>query len=110
MADYLKHKVTDVKLLQELKSTLLGFWPKRKNNNFPAPLPVSIERKNFDALKKFPYVISLKSNGTRFLLVAFNEHVYIVDRVFDFYIVDQNFNKNIYGSSLDGCGLVLDEK
>ncbi len=103
------NKVSDVKLLQELKSTLLGFWPKRKNNNFPAPLPVSIERKNFDALKKFPYVISLKSNGTRYLLMAYNEKVYLIDRVFDFYQVSQNFNKNIYGSTTEtSCGLLLD--
>lgn len=101
--------VIDVKLLQELKSTLLGFWPNRKNNNFPGALPVSIERKNFDAIKKYPYVISLKSNGIRFLLMAYNRNVYLIDRLFNFYKTKQNFNINIYGSSpVDTCGLLLD--
>jgi hypothetical protein len=101
-------KVTDVRLLQELKSTLLGFWPNRKNNYFPGALPVSIERKNFDTLIKYPYVISLKSDGTRYFMMAYNESVYLVDRVFNFYKVNQNFKKNIYGSSTEGCGMILD--
>src|SRR5574343_600813 len=101
-------KVTDIILLQNLKSSILGFWPKRKNHEFPAPLPVSIERKNFEALRKFSYVISLKSNGTRFLLMLYNKKAYLVDRIFDFYEVSQNFADNIYGSSKDGCGALFD--
>lgn len=103
------NEVNEVKLLQELKSTLLGFWPNRKNNNFPGALPVSIERKNFEAIKKYPYVISLKSNGIRFLMMAYNKNVYLVDRLFNFYKTNQNFNINIYGSTpIDTCGLLLD--
>jgi hypothetical protein len=101
-------KITDITLLQGLKSSLLGFWPERKNNNFPAPLPVSIERKNFKAIKKFPYVVSLKSDGTRCLLMAYNKLFYLVDRAFDFYETKQNFLNNIYGNYNDATGMILD--
>lgn len=104
----IKDTVSDPQKLQELKSAVLGFWPNRKTNYFPGPLPVSIERKNFATLKKYPYVISLKSDGVRFFLMLNNNISYIVDRQFNFYIVSVKFHDTIYGANNDGCGLILD--
>jgi hypothetical protein len=104
-------KVSSPELLQELKSAVLGFWPNRKNNHFPGPLPISIERKNFATIKKYPYVISLKTDGIRFLLMLHNKIAYMVDRNFNFYVVTVAFHDSIYGSSCnicDGTGLILD--
>jgi mRNA-capping enzyme len=103
------NKVTDVKLLQELKSNLLGFWPNRKNNNFPGSLPISISRKHFDRLIKYEYYISLKSDGTRYMLMSYNGIVYLVNRMFNFYETDQQFDPSIYGSIVgETCGFLFD--
>jgi hypothetical protein len=102
-------KVSDINLLQAIKSTVLGFWTERKNNYFPGPLPVSLERKNLYKLLQYPYLICMKSDGIRYFLIAYNGQSYLIDRSFNVYITKQNFKKDIYGSSSDkSCGLLFD--
>ena len=87
-------KVTNPSLIRELKICVLSFWPERKNDFFPGPLPVSLERKNFYKLKQFPYLVCVKSDGLRFLLLRFNKIVYFVDRSFTFYKVNIKFDSD----------------
>jgi hypothetical protein len=101
-------KVTDARLLQILRSEILGLWPERKNDHFPAPLPVSLERKNFHKLQNYPYVICVKSDGMRYLMMCFNQKVYMVNRSFKFYEVSQHFDSVIYGSDQSGLGALFD--
>jgi mRNA guanylyltransferase len=105
----ISHKINDARLLQNLRATILGFWPNRKNNHFPAPLPVSLERKNFYKLKQYQYLICVKSDGMRFLMMCYDGKVYMVDRAFKFYQIKQNFDRVIYGSvTKDTCGAIFD--
>lgn len=102
--------------LAELKSTVLGFWPERKTNFFPGPSPVSIEKDNLYKLENYPYVISIKSDGTRYMLMFYkiknNYKVYLIDRTFNFYKVeDREISlgtgfKELYGSL--PCGALFD--
>jgi mRNA capping enzyme, catalytic domain/mRNA capping enzyme, C-terminal domain len=74
--------VSSPKLLQDIRTYILGLWPKRNNDYFPGPLPVSLEIRNFSKLKNLPYVISVKSDGTRFFLLNFKGQCYMIDRTF----------------------------
>jgi len=87
-------QITNESKIQALKMTVLSFWPNRKSNFSPVPLPTSLERKNFYKLKQFPYLICVKSDGIRFLLFRQNNIVYLVDRSFTFYIISLNFINN----------------
>ncbi len=98
--------IEDSNLIGNIKSTILGFWPNRKNNYFPAPLPVSLEKKDFFKILKYPYVICLKSNGIRYLMLCMNNSVYMIDRAFNIYIVDVKFKHQIYGNN--SYALLLD--
>ena len=70
-----------------------------RKKRFPAPQPVSIERKDFKTLKDKEYVVCAKLDGHRFLLacttINFSDNVYnvccLVDRNFDMFLVEQEF-------------------
>lgn len=80
--------VTDTLLLQDIRTLILGFWPNRHNDYFPGPLPVSIELKNFHKLKNYPYVICVKSDGTRYFLLIYKNKSYFIDRSFKVYHIE----------------------
>jgi hypothetical protein len=84
-------RIDDPILNEELKQVVLGFWVDRKNNHFPGPLPVSIERKNLYKLKKYPYLVCMKSDGVRLMMLCYDKSIYMVNRAFVFYKVDQYF-------------------
>lgn len=75
---------------QSLEQKILDFWPNRDGNHFPAPLPVSIEKSDFKTIDKNNYLFSIKSNGTRFLLVVHDKNIYFVDRSLNFYFIQNN--------------------
>lgn len=104
-------KINDVKLLQILKNNILSFWPNRKNDHFPAPQPVSLERKFFNKLINYPYFICVKSDGMRFLMMCHNNNTYMVDRAFRFFQVNQCFDTIIYKTNISNnntCGALFD--
>ena len=102
-------KINDPIMLQKLRSGILDFWSNRKNDHFPAPQPVSLERKFFDKLKNYPYLICVKSDGMRFLMMCYNNDTYMVDRAFRFFKVNQCFGSMIYGGNVDNtCGALFD--
>ena len=96
--------VTDQQILRSLRNTILGYWPKRKNDFFPGPQPVSLERRDLFKLRKFPYLVCVKSNGMRFMMLCttIDEQLkcFMVDRAFRFYEVNQCFDKAMYTNTL----------
>ena len=76
-------------------------------DNFPAPLPVSIEKKNFEKLEKFEYNVSLKLDGTRFLMYFLKDKLgknqcILINRALKFFSIEINCDDNLY------CGTLLD--
>ena len=49
---------------------------------FPGPQPVSIERRHFPLLKRQPYFVCEKTDGTRHLLASTEEGTFLVNRAF----------------------------
>lgn len=94
--------ITDENLSREIKSLILGFWNNRSNDYFPAPLPVSIEIFNFKTLMKFTYLISVKSDGIRYLMLNHNNNVYFIDRTFKIYSSNLKFKEGIKTMLFDG--------
>ena len=96
--------VNDPDILKNLRSIVLSYWPKRRNDYFPGPQPVSLERRDLFKLKRFPYLACVKSNGMRFMMLCttINEYnkCYMIDRAFRFYEVDQCFDKALYTNTL----------
>lgn len=86
--------VTDEKLRLDIQTLILGYWPNRQNDYFPGPLPVSLELKNFYKLKNYPYLICVKSDGTRFLFLHYNSRSYLIDRTFKIREVFINFKED----------------
>ena len=86
--------------LAKLKSKFLSYWPSRKNDFFPAPQPVSLQRRDIFRFKKFEYVACVKSDGMRFVMVCTivdgKHKCYMVNRAFRYYEVDQCFDEKIY--------------
>lgn len=100
-------------LENKLKNVVLGYWPERKNDFFPAPQPVSLERRDLYKLKNYPYLVCVKSDGMRFLMLLVNSFgtnkCYLVDRAFRFYAVDQPFGEDIYNNTVFDGELVRTE-
>lgn len=101
--------VTDQSLINTLKQTVLGFWLNRKNDHFQGPLPVSLERENLYKLKKYPYLVCFKSDGIRFMMLCYDKLVYMFDRSFTFYQVDQYFKYIFSGQTeVSKCSALFD--
>ena len=97
----------DSELHKKHKLEFLSLWPSRKNDFFPAPSPVSFERKNLSRFKKHPYFVCVKSDGMRFVMICTiieNKHkCFMVDRAMRYYEVEQCFEESIYnGTIFDG--------
>tara|TARA_E500000178_G_scaffold193158_1_gene191150 strand:- start:279 stop:1295 length:1017 start_codon:yes stop_codon:yes gene_type:complete len=72
---------------------------------YPAPQPVSIEKKDFTKIKQYEYSISLKLDGIRFLLYFLvdkngKNQAIIINRALNFYIVSLDADDTIYNSTL----------
>lgn len=89
----------------------INFYYSVKGNNdltFPAPQPVSIEKKDFEKLQKYKYYTSVKLDGVRFLMFFIKDknninQCIIVNRALNYYIIKINAEENLYnGTLLDG--------
>ena len=72
---------------KEMKTYIQQSWESDDSERFPGPQPVSIERRHFPLLKKQPYMVCEKTDGTRYMLVCFassdgNKVCAITDRAF----------------------------
>lgn len=77
--------------------------------SFPAPQPVSIEKKDFEKLKKYDYNVTLKLDGTRFLLYFMldkhnNKQVILLNRALNYF----NINIECEPDLFNGIGTLLD--
>lgn len=97
-------QVIDDISIRRLKKCIMSYWPKNKNEYFPGPQPVSLERRDIFKLKKFPYVVTVKSDGMRFMMYCtiFDDKkmCYMIDRAFRFYEIEQDFDDDIYQNTL----------
>jgi mRNA guanylyltransferase len=103
-------RVVDENLLDMLKNVVLEYWPSRRSDFFPGPQPVSLERRDLSKLTEFDYLVCVKSDGMRFLMVIWSGKTYMVDRAFKFYEVVQNFDeKSLYPDGVKNmCGGIFD--
>lgn len=74
---------------------------------FPGCQPVSIEYKHFDNLKRNPYVVCEKTDGVRYMLLAFmfenKKRCVFLNRAMDMFECSLNFRKPVYdGTILEG--------
>lgn len=87
-------KVTNLERNLKLKNVILSYWNiGNKKDFFPAPQPVSLERSYMHKLLG-DYLVCVKSDGMRFLLMYYENVCYMVDRAFKFYVVRLNIKLN----------------
>lgn len=98
-------KVTDENLIAILKNTILSFWENTKHDFFPAPQPVSLDRKSMFKLVQNEYLVCAKSDGMRFLMINYDNQTYMTDRAFKFAKVEQYFKSEMLNSK---CGFIID--
>lgn len=96
----------DTHLQQFAIDTLRASWKSEKNEYFPGPQPVSIERKHFHHLKK-RYVVCEKSDGVRHVMLVFTfegtKLSVIINRAMEITMIPLSLPKNTYlGTVLDG--------
>jgi len=99
-------KILDDEIITTLRNTIMAHWQMPDNydlgdkeNVFPAPQPISLERRDLYKLIKYEYVVCAKSDGMRFLLICYGGSNYMVDRAFKFNKVELNFDiVKLYGS------------
>ena len=73
-----------------------------KPHMFPAPQPISVERRHFGQLNSHPYVVSPKADGERFLLVALGDRSVLINRAFEETDIKFRLKKNAFeGTILD---------
>lgn len=74
---------------------------------FPGPQPISVEFKHFDIIRNNDYVLCEKTDGVRYMLMAFmyndKKYVLLINRAFELFKCNLNFTKHVYnGTILDG--------
>lgn len=95
---------------------LINYNIRNSENIFPAPQPVSIEKKDFTKLKQYEYYTSIKLDGIRYIMLFIKDKnedkkCIIVNRAFNFYIINMNIEDTIYnGTILDGEIIQKDNK
>lgn len=97
-----------------VKKFIHSVWGSENENVFPGPHPVSIERVHLPLLRKQPYVVCEKTDGTRYFLacVTFEEKKFtiFVNRAFDMFIVSLPVPRNtlIDGEMVNGKFMIFD--
>lgn len=90
------------------KSINLIYGVRGRDYVYPAPQPVSIEKKDFNKLEQYLYYTSLKLDGVRFLLYLIKDkndknQAILVNRALNFYIISLETDDIVYnGTLLDG--------
>ncbi len=101
--------ITNKQFTQYLIRTINYLYNRKIENTFPAPQPVSIEKKDFEKLNKYEYNVSLKLDGTRFLLFFMldknkNKQIILINRALNFYNINIECEYNLF----EGIGTLLD--
>ena len=63
------------------------------NSNEFFSLPVSLEKSHFDNIRKYPYAITEKNNGERFILFFLSKTLYAISRSLNFYKLYEDKNE-----------------
>lgn len=109
-------QITNKQFINFLTKSINLIYDIKSNDNFPAPLPVSIEKKNFEKFEKFDYNISLKLDGTRFLMYFIkdklnNNQCILINRALKFYTIQINCDETVFfGTLFDGELINIDRK
>ena len=95
-------KVTDSVLITELKEIIMTHWKVQddKVDYFPAPQPISLERKDMWKLVEYDYVACVKSDGMRFVFIIYENKCSLVDRAFKIFNVGIEFCKGSHSGGL----------
>ena len=87
----------------------MNYCYNNKTNNFPGANPVSIEKKDFEKFEKHVYHVSLKTNGTRFIMYFLKDKndinkCILINRALECFVINNiEADDNIYnGTILDG--------
>ena len=90
-------KLLDINIASTIKTIILTHWQIiiEKNDFFPAPQPVSLERRDISKLVDYEYFVCAKSDGIRYLFVFLEGISYLVDRAFNIYIISMKFKEDV---------------
>jgi mRNA guanylyltransferase len=89
--------VTDDQTNDKLKAFILNEWNIHDSRDFfPAPQPVSLERRDIRKLMENEYLVCAKSDGMRFLMFCYEGITYMIDRAFKFYEIDIRITEEIF--------------
>ncbi len=69
-----------------------GTTERLNHNRFPGTMALTLSRRHMRMICASDYVVLEKSDGTRYMLLALSNHVFLVDRLMKFYVVDPNPN------------------
>jgi mRNA-capping enzyme len=77
-------------------------------DNFPGSQPVSLSRNNMELLKREPYSVTWKADGTRYLLMLMRDGTYLIDRKFAIRRVQMRFPlpHKKFGTNVHHCTLM----
>ena len=83
------------------------YWGTKGKGIFPGSQPISIEYRHFDILKSNPYVVCEKTDGVRFMMLAFTfdykKKTIFVNRALEMFDCPLNFRKPVYeGTIVEG--------
>lgn len=113
------YKVENPQVYSNLKKSILSYWENTgrsrsgKSQHFPGPQPVSLERRDLFKIQRFPYFVSLKTDGMRFFLFITNsgndQKCFMVDRAFRFFKVNLKFDDKVHENTLFDGELVREK-
>ncbi|EGC30428.1 hypothetical protein DICPUDRAFT_50749 [Dictyostelium purpureum] len=100
-------RVGEVKEIYRLRDLVFKYMPQmqRRTETFPGSMPVNFGKKNFYYVQCNKYYVSEKTDGIRYMLLVDSSGVYLIDRKFDFYkLNDYDIIIDIFrkGTLLDG--------
>lgn len=97
--------ITNKQFINFLTKTINFNYNLKQYNIFPAPQPVSIEKKDFEKLSKYDYNVSSKLDGTRFLLFFLkdkhnkNQNI-LINRALKFFSIIIEASDELYNGTL----------
>lgn len=79
-------------------------WNTKGKGIFPGSQPISIEYRHFDILKSSPYVVCEKTDGVRFMMLAFmfdnKKKTIFMNRALEMFDCPLNFRKLVYDGTI----------
>jgi mRNA guanylyltransferase len=100
-------QITDPADKKLILNNLYEKYPSQYKNQFPGPLPVSLERSKIDYLQNNQYWVCAKIDGTRYLFVCSvikeKYYCYLINRNNDIFLLSLEMSKDAFdGTILDG--------